>query len=99
MKTPYLPLLGNTPRAQADAGMGDVKRQLVYKGQWRHTRITLASVWYPSSKTCNACGTINPKLKRERTWTCDTCGTRHDRNLNAAINLRNLIVPGSPRGR
>ena len=84
---------GNTPRAQADAGMGDIKRQLVYKGQWRHTKITLASVWFPSSKTCSACGTVNRKLKRERTWTCDTCGTRHDRNLNAAINLRNLIMP------
>ena len=84
---------GNTPRAQADAGMGDIKRQLIYKGLWRHTRVTLASVWFPSSKTCSACGTINRKLKRERTWTCDTCGARHDRNLNAAINLRNLIMP------
>ena len=73
--------------------MGDIKRQLIYKGQWRHTRVTLASVWFPSSKTCSACGTVNRKLKRERTWTCDTCGTRHDRNLNAAINLRNLIMP------
>ena len=89
---------GNTPRAQADAGMGDIKRQLVYKGLWRHTRVTLASVWFPSSKTCNVCGTVNRKLKRERTWTCPSCGTRHDRNLNAAINLRNLIMP-SGRGR
>ena len=77
--------------------MGDIKRQLIYKGLWRHTRVTLASVWFPSSKTCSACGTINRKLKRERTWTCDTCGTRHDRNLNAAINLRNLIMPVSRR--
>ena len=69
--------------------MGDIKRQLIYKGLWRHTRVTLASVWFPSSKTCSACGTINRKLKRERTWTCPTCGARHDRNLNAAINLRN----------
>ena len=58
----------------------------------RHTQVT-RPMWFPSSKTCNACGTINPKLKRERTWTCDTCGTRHNRNLNAAINLRNLIMP------
>ena len=84
---------GNTPRAQADAGMGDIKRQLIYKGQWRHTRVILASVWFPSSKTCSACGTVNAKLKRERMWTCPSCGTRHDRNLNAAINLRNLIMP------
>ena len=89
---------GNTPRAQADAGMGDIKRQLIHKGQWRYTTVTLASVWFPSSKTCNACGTVNAKLKRERMWTCPNCGTRHDRNLNAAINLRNLIMPEG-RGR
>ena len=84
---------GNTPRAQADAGMGDIKRQLIYKGQWRHTEVILAPMWFPSSKTCSACGTINRNLKREPRWTCPHCGTRHDRNLNAAINLRNLIVP------
>ena len=84
---------GNTPRAQADAGMGDIKRQLIYKGQWRHTRVILAPMWFPSSKTCNACGTVNRNLKRERMWTCPSCATRHDRNLNAAINLRNLIMP------
>ena len=56
---------GNTPRAQADAGMGDIKRQLIYKGQWRHTRVILAPMWFPSSKTCSACGTVNPNLKRE----------------------------------
>ena len=93
---------GRTPRAQADAGMGDIKRQLIYKGQWRHTEVILASMWFPSSKTCNVCGTVNRKLKRERMWTCPSCATRHDRNLNAAINLRNLIMPvgsgGNGRG-
>ena len=84
---------GNTPRAQADAGMGDIKRQLIYKGRWCHTEVILAPMWFPSSKTCSACGTVNRKLKRERMWTCPNCGTRHDRNLNAAINLRNLIMP------
>ncbi len=88
---------GRTPRAQADAGMGDIKRQLIYKGQWRHTEVILASMWFPSSKTCNVCGTVNRKLKRERMWTCANCGTRHDRNLNAAINLRNLIVAPNSR--
>ena len=88
---------GNTPRAQADAGMGHVKRQMVYKGLWRHTRVVLAPMWFPSSKTCNACGAVNPNLKREPTWTCPDCGARHDRNLNAAINLRNLIMPAGHR--
>ena len=89
---------GNTPRAQADAGMGDIKRQLIYKGQWRHTEVILAPMWFPSSKTCSACGTVNADLKRERMWICPNCGARHDRNLNAAINLRNLIMPEG-RGR
>ena len=88
---------GNTPRAQADAGMGDIKRQLIYKGQWRHAEVILAPMWFPSSKTCSACGTVNANLKRERMWTCPSCATRHDRNLNAAINLRNLIMPESRR--
>ena len=89
---------GSIPKAQADAGMGDIKRQLIYKGQWRHTRVILAPMWFPSSKTCSACGAINRNLKREPRWTCPNCGTRHDRNLNAAINLRNLIMPAA-RGR
>ena len=84
---------GKTPRAQADAGMGKIKQQLIYKGLWRHTAVTLAPVWYPSSKTCSTCDAVNAKLKRERTWTCRTCGTSHDRNVNAALNLRNLILP------
>ena len=62
------------------------------KGQWRHTQVT-RPMWFPSSRTCSACGRVNAKLKRERTWNCPNCGTRHDRNLNAAINLRNLIMP------
>ena len=68
------------------------------KGQWRHTRVILAPMWFPSGRTCSACDTVNPKLKRERTWTCPNCGTRHDRNLNAAINLRNLIMPEGRAG-
>ena len=54
-------------------------------------------MWFPSSKTCSVCGTVNRKLKRERMWTAPACGTRHDRNLNAAINLRNLIMPEGRR--
>ena len=54
-------------------------------------------MWFPSSKTCSACGNINRNLKRESMWTCPSCGTRHDRNLNAAINLRNLIMAPNRR--
>ena len=41
---------GKTPKAQADAGMGEIKRQLIYKGQWHHCEVQLAHRFYPSSK-------------------------------------------------
>ena len=82
---------------QADAGMGEVRRQLIYKGQWHHCKVSLADRYYPSSKTCSACGVVNAKLKRERHWTCVSCGVRHERNQNAAVNLRNLLTLPSGR--
>ena len=91
-------MAGLTPKAQADAGMGEIRRQLVYKGQWRHCKVMMADRYYPSSKTCSVCGVVNAKLKRERYWTCGSCGTTHERNLNAAVNLRNLLTLPSGRG-
>lgn len=63
-------MAGLTPKAQADAGMGEIKRQIIYKGQWHHCKVVLADRYYPSSKTCSACGVVNAKLKRERRWRC-----------------------------
>ena len=83
---------GKTPKAQADAGMGELKRQIIYKGQWHHCDVQLAHRFYPSSKTCSNCQTVNAKLKREPVWQCSYCGTIHDRNENAAVNLRNLLT-------
>ena len=83
---------GKTPKAQADAGMGELKRQVIYKGQWHHCEVQLAHRFYPSSKTCSNCQTVNAKLKREPAWQCSNCGAVHDRNINAAVNLRNLLT-------
>ena len=83
---------GKTPKAQADAGMGEIKRQLIYKGQWHHCEVQLAHRFYPSSKTCSNCQNVNAKLKREPVWQCPSCGMNHDRNSNAAVNLRNLLT-------
>ena len=84
---------GRTPAAQADAAMGEIARQIAYKAQWRHTSLTKAARTFPSSKTCNACQYRNAKLKRERYWTCPRCGASHERNQNAAMNLKNLLTP------
>ena len=83
---------GITPKVQADAAMGEIKRQLSYKGQWHHCQVYLANRFYPSSKTCSFCQEVNSKLKRETFWQCPSCGMEHERNLNAAANLLSLLA-------
>lgn len=78
-------MAGLTPKAQADASMGEIKRQLIYKGRWHHCKIILADRFYPSSRTCSSCGVVSAKLKRERYWRCGSCGITHDRSQNAAV--------------
>jgi putative transposase len=75
-------------RSIADAGFGEVRRQLSYKTLWRGSRLVVADRWYPSSKTCSACGAVKAKLPlRARTYICEHCGLVVDRDRNAACNL------------
>jgi len=76
-------------RAISDAGFGALKQYLQYKAELRGCTILKANRFYPSSKTCSECGAINQELElKDRDWTCAECGADHDRDLNAAINLR-----------
>jgi len=80
-------------RAISDVGFGELRRQLEYKGKWYGCTILVADRFYPSSKTCSACGLVNHDLTlSDREWTCPECGTIHDRDLNAALNLEHLAV-------
>lgn len=75
-------------RAIADLGFFEFRRQLEYKTAMAGGVLIVANRWYPSSKLCSVCDTKNETLKlSERTWTCSSCGTTHDRDLNAAVNL------------
>ena len=88
-------MLGNRhlSRAIADMGFGELRRQLEYKAAWRRGQVVIVSRWYPSSKTCSGCGDRLSDLDLAiRHWSCPGCGTLHDRDLNAAINLRNMAV-------
>ncbi|GGM31488.1 transposase [Micromonospora sonchi] len=77
----------------ADAGFGELRRQLAYKTQWNGGRLVVADRWYPSSKTCSGCGAVKTKLPlSERTYTCTTCSIILDRDLNAARNLAALAA-------
>jgi putative transposase len=77
----------------ADMGFYEFKRQLTYKADMAGTRIVVADRWYPSSKTCSACSHVVPTLPLSvRDWTCPACGSVHDRDINAAINLKNIAA-------
>ena len=75
--------------AISDLGLYEFRRQLIYKSPIYGTTVELVDRWYPSSKTCNACGHIQPMPLKERTFVCQSCNYIIDRDLGAAINLAN----------
>jgi putative transposase len=78
-------------RALSDSGLAELRRQLTYKTTWYGSRLVVADRFYPSSKTCSTCGWVKAKLTlTERTFYCEECGLRVDRDLNAARNLAKL---------
>ena len=83
---------GLQSKALADAAMSNLLDRIRYKASWYGTRILEADQWFPSSKTCSACGVVNGDLGRQPSWTCPNCGAQHDRNRNAARNLRKLAL-------
>ncbi len=75
-------------RAIADCGWGEFRRQLEYKCQRYGRDLIVIERWYPSSKTCSECGYLLAELALSmRHWRCPSCGTRHDRDTNAAKNI------------
>jgi putative transposase len=75
-------------RAIADVGLFEFRRQLQYKAAMAGSTIVVADRWFPSSKLCSTCYAKNEFLAlAERSWTCISCGTSHDRDVNAARNL------------
>lgn len=76
-----------------DGGFFEFKRQMEYKCSWYGTTLTVVDRFYPSSKTCSNCGTIKRDLQlKDRVYRCPVCGNSIDRDLNAAINLKNKAV-------
>jgi putative transposase len=80
-------------RAISDVGFYEFRRQLQYKAARFNTQLVLADRWYPSSKLCSSCGWRYAELSlAQREWICRACGTQHDRDVNAAINLERLAT-------
>lgn len=78
-------------KATMDNGYGMFLNMLEYKLNSRGKYFVRVDRFYPSSQTCHTCGCINPEVKdlSIRKWTCPVCGSVHDRDINAAINIRN----------
>ncbi len=80
-------------RSIADMGFFEFRRQLGYRAAMRGGGVVVADRFFASSKTCSACGHKLDDLPLSvREWTCPECGSVHDRDVNAAINLKNLAV-------
>lgn len=75
--------------ALADASMGSLLQMIGYKSIWHRRDLKEIGKWTPSSKRCSCCGYVRPKLSLStREWICPECGMHHDRDINAAINIK-----------
>ena len=79
----------NLARAISDAAWRQMRTMLAYKCEWYGRDLVVTGRWYPSSKTCSACGRTAASLPLAvREWECVSCGIRHDRDINAAVNIK-----------
>ena len=79
-------------QAIADVGMYEFRRQLEYKGEWYGCKVLVADRFYPSTKRCSQCGQVKKEMSlAEREYRCECCGLVIDRDLNAALNLEQLL--------
>lgn len=78
----------HTAKSITDSKWYEFRRQILYKAELYGIEVVLANRFYPSSKTCSCCGNYKKDLKlNDRTYVCDECGLKIDRDINAAINL------------
>ena len=88
-------------KAISDCAWGTFRQMLDYKAARAGRHLIVIGRWYPSSKTCSACGHLLAALSlTTRTWQCPSCRTRHDRDINAAKNIlaAGLAVAGGNPG-
>ena len=79
----------NLAKHIADASFGEIFRELEYKAEWYGRTYLPLDRFFPSSKLCSSCGHLLDELPLSvREWDCPSCGVHHDRDINAAINIK-----------
>ena len=87
-------------QAVGDASFGMFLTMLEYKCRWYGVNLIKIDRFAPSSKTCGQCGYVYKGLKlSERSWICPECGTHHDRDFNAACNIKEFGLKALPSER
>jgi putative transposase len=83
-----------------DCSWSEFIRQLTYKAHWYGINLLTIGKFEPSSKLCSNCGTVNQELTlKDREWTCKNCGIKHDRDVNASINIKAIGLKQIPMER
>ncbi len=85
-------------RSTADASPSSFLSLLKWKCQCDGVRLVEVDRFYPSSKTCSSCGVVNGDLRMEERWCCPVCGASHNRDDNAALNLRRQVLASDVEG-
>jgi putative transposase len=87
-------------RGMANAGFGEIRRQIEYKAHWRGGAVLFADRFAPTSRTCSECGSYQTEFSLKiREWTCPDCGAEHDRDVNAAKNIVTFATGATPEAR
>ena len=95
-RTAATPYHNHLNRKIIDACLGMFKNQLQYKCNWYHKKLVIADKGFPSTQLCSNCGYRHKEVSdpKYHSWICPNCGAEHDRDINAAINLKEY--PNNP---
>jgi putative transposase len=83
----------NLAKSIQQLNFGEFRRILTYKSLWYGRDLIVVNRFFPSSKRCSCCKVINKSLTlSDREWTCKSCGTTHDRDYNASLNIQDEVL-------